>query len=122
MSTSSTVRAWSTTDATNASTDSNISSSDSQSPDTLDNNVRSIMAAVKKQMNDIGGSLAAGGTANALTVTTGQVLESGQLTDGLRVLLWMAALWSILRLAMPVPLLALRRSSTRARIRSECRW
>jgi len=87
MSTSSTVRAWSTTDATNASTDSNISSSDSQSPDTLDNNVRSIMAAVKKQMNDIGGSLAAGGTANALTVTTGQVLESGQLTDGLRVLL-----------------------------------
>ncbi len=87
MSTSETVRAWSTTAASNASADGAISSSDAQSPDTLDNNVRSIMAAVKKQMNDIGGSLAAGGTANALTVTTGQVLESGQLTDGLRLLL-----------------------------------
>jgi hypothetical protein len=87
MSTNETVRAWATTNAGNAAADGQIASSDSQSADTVDNNIRSIMAAVKKQMNDIGGSLAAGGTANALTVTTGQVLESGQITDGLRILL-----------------------------------
>src|SRR5260221_6883166 len=87
MSTTETVRAWTTNNAGNAAADAAITSSDAQSPDTIDNNIRSLMAAVKKQMNDIGGSLAAGGTANALTVTTGQVLESGQITDGLRVLL-----------------------------------
>ncbi len=86
MSTTETVRAWSTTAASNNTADTAITSSDSQSPDTLDNNVRSIMAAVKKQMNDIGGALTAGGTANALTVTTGQVLETGQLVAGLRIL------------------------------------
>ncbi len=87
MSTTETVRAWSTTAATNATADAAIASSDSQSPDTVDNNIRSIMVAVKKQENDTGGNLAAGGTANALTVTTGQVLESGQLAAGLRLLL-----------------------------------
>ncbi len=87
MSTTETVRAWSTTAATNATADAAIASSDSQSPDTVDNNIRSIMVAVKKQENDTGGALAAGGTANALTVTTGQVLESGQLAAGLRLLL-----------------------------------
>src|ERR1700736_5125437 len=86
MSTTETVRAWSTTAVSNANGDAAIASSDSQSPDTLDNNVRSIMAAVKKQANDVGGALTAGGSANALTVTTSQVLESGQLTGGLALL------------------------------------
>jgi hypothetical protein len=83
MSTSSTVRAWSTTDASNASSDSNITSADTQSPDTLDNNIRSVMAAVRKLVLDVSGNLVAGGSANALTVTTNCVLESGQLVDGL---------------------------------------
>lgn len=83
MSTTETVRAWSATAASNNTSDAAITSADTQSPDTLDNNIRSIMAAVRKQMDDIGGKLVAGGTANALTVTTGQVLESGQLVDGL---------------------------------------
>lgn len=87
MSTTETIQAWSTTNATNASADAAIASSDSQSPDTLDNNVRSIMVAEKKFAKDTGGALSAGGSANALTVTTSQVLESGQITDGLRVLL-----------------------------------
>src|SRR4051812_163851 len=85
MSTTETVRAWSTTAASNNTADAAIASSDTQSPDTLDNNIRSIMAAVKKQENDTGGNLVAGGTANALTVTTNQVLESGQLVAGCRV-------------------------------------
>jgi hypothetical protein len=83
MSTTETVQAWATTNAGNANSDAAISSSDSQSPGTLDDNIRSIMTAVKKYARDIGGALTAGGTANALTVTTNQVLESGQLTGGL---------------------------------------
>ena len=87
MSTTSTVRAWSTTPSNNNTADSDITSADTQAPDTLDNNIRSIMAGVKKQENDTGGSLAAGGTADALTVTTNQVLESGQIVAGLRLLI-----------------------------------
>jgi hypothetical protein len=83
MSTTETVQAWATTNAGNTSSDAAISSSDSQSPGTLDDNIRSIMTAVKKYAKDIGGALTAGGSANALTVTTNQVLESGQLTGGL---------------------------------------
>ncbi len=79
MSTTETVRVWATTNAGNATADSAISSSDSQSPDTVDNNIRSIMVAVKKQANDTGATLVAGGSANALTVTTNQVLETAQL-------------------------------------------
>ncbi len=86
MSTAGTVRAWSNIEASNNTADSNITSADTQSPDTLDNNIRTIMAAVKKQMNDIGGALGASGTANALTLTTFQVLEAGQITTGLRLL------------------------------------
>ena len=78
------VQYWSTTPASNATADSDITSSDSQSPATLDDNVRSIMAGVAKFADDMGGKLSAGGTANALTVTTNQVLVSAQITDGLR--------------------------------------
>jgi hypothetical protein len=86
MSTTETIRAWSTVAASNANSDAAIASSDTQAPNTVANNIRSIMAAAKKQMNDVGGALTAGGTANALTVTTNQVLESGQLTGGLALL------------------------------------
>lgn len=86
MSTASTVRAWSTTPASNNTADSDITSADTQSPDTLDNNIRSIMAGVKKDADDTGGALAAGGAANALTVTTNAVLGSAQLAAGLRLL------------------------------------
>ena len=46
---------WSTTPATNSSTDPDITSSNTQSPDTLDDNIRSIMAAVAKLAKDTGG-------------------------------------------------------------------
>jgi hypothetical protein len=86
MSTTETVRAWQTTNAGNAAADAAIASSDSQFVNTIDDNVRSIMVAVRKGADDTGGKLIAGGTANALTVTTGQVLEVGQLVNGLRLL------------------------------------
>jgi hypothetical protein len=91
MSTYETVRAWQTTNAGNASADSAITSGDSQAPNTLDDNVRSIMVAVRKQENDTGGALVAGGLANALTATTSQGLESGQLVNGLRLLVQASA-------------------------------
>ncbi len=47
---------------------------------------RSNMSAIKKYAEDTGGALAAGGTANALTVTTKQVLDAAHVTDGLRLM------------------------------------
>ncbi len=87
MATANNESAWSTTVATNATADSTIASSDSQSPDTLDNDVRNIMASRARARLDQGGGLAAGGTANALTVTTNQVLSSGHVAAGQRLLI-----------------------------------
>jgi hypothetical protein len=77
---------WSTTPGSNQSVDPDIFSADSQSPSTVDDNVRSVMAAVAKYRKDTDGALTASGTANALTATTNQVLISGQLTGGLGIL------------------------------------
>ncbi len=79
------VRLWSVTTGTaNASTDGSIASSDSQSPDTVDNNIRSIMTSVKRQADDQGGWIVAGGTATALTVTTASGITTAMLANGLR--------------------------------------
>ncbi len=82
MATANNVQAWSSTAASNATADSTISSSDTQSPDTLDNDVRNIMAGVRNLAKDTGGALIAGGTSTALTVTTSQVISSGHITNG----------------------------------------
>ncbi len=79
------VRLWSVTTGTaNAAVDASISSSDSQSPDTVDNNIRSIMTAVKRQADDQGGWIVAGGTATALTATTASGITTAMLANGLR--------------------------------------
>lgn len=85
MATADNVNAWSSTAASNASSDSTISSSDSQSPDTLDNNIRDVMAAVRNWQKDIGGFATAGGSANAHTVTSASVISASHLTDGYRI-------------------------------------
>jgi hypothetical protein len=87
MATAENVEAWSTTAATNSSADSSINWAEGQDPATVNNSARSMMAAQAKHEDDQGGGLAAGGTANALTVTTNQVLSSGHVTAGLRLLL-----------------------------------
>lgn len=81
------VEAWSKTAATNSAADAGINWAEGQDPASVNNSARGMMAALAKQSDDQGGGLAAGGTANALTVTTNQVLASGQITDGLRVML-----------------------------------
>ncbi len=79
------VRLWSVTTGTaNATTDGLIASSDSQSPDTVDNNIRSIMTSVKRQADDQGGWIVAGGTATALTATTASGITTAMLVNGLR--------------------------------------
>ncbi len=76
------VQAWSSTAASNNTADSTITSSDNQSPDTLDNDVRNIMASVRNLAKDIGGALVAGGTATALTITTNQQILVGHIANG----------------------------------------
>ncbi len=83
MTTAENVQAWSKTAATNSTADSSINWAEGQDPATVNNSARSMMAALKKYAEDTDGALLAGGSANALTVTTKQVLSSGHLTDGL---------------------------------------
>ncbi len=79
------VRLWSVTTGTaNAGVDAGIASSDAQSPDTVDNNIRSIMTAKKRESDDQGGWIVAGGTATALTATTASGITTAMLTNGLR--------------------------------------
>lgn len=85
MSTSETLQQWTTTNPGNANSDSAIASSDTQAPNTVATNIRSIMTALAKYRLDENGGLTAGGTANALTVTSNQVLQSSQLTAGLAI-------------------------------------
>jgi hypothetical protein len=62
---------WSTsTDTTNGSSDSLINFAEQQLPSTLNNSNRVVMARLAEFYKDISGTLLAGGTANALTVTS----------------------------------------------------
>ncbi len=87
MGTTENVQAWSKTAATNSTADAGINWAEGQDPASVNNSARGMMAATKKWAEDFGGALAAGGSANALTVTTKQILSSGHVTDGLRILL-----------------------------------
>lgn len=79
--------AWSTTAATNANVDTGINWSEGQDAASVNNSARGMMAARAKARLDLGGGLAAGGTANALTVTTNQVLSTAHLAAGTRLLI-----------------------------------
>lgn len=76
--------AWSTTAATNANVDTGINWVENQDAASVNNSARGMMAARRKAALDQGGALTAGGTANALTVTTNQVLSAAHLMAGLR--------------------------------------
>lgn len=77
--------AWNETSgvASNSGADAGIGTlADSSSPDAVDNWIRGLMAAVKNQILDTEGGLAAGGTANAITLTSKRVLSSGHVAAG----------------------------------------
>lgn len=83
MGTSENIQAWSKTASTNASADSSINFAEGQDPGSVNNSARSVMAATKKYAEDRDGGLAAGGTGNAITLTTNQVLSAGHIAAGL---------------------------------------
>jgi microcystin-dependent protein len=76
-----TVNRWSQTAETNASADSTINWAEGQSPGSVNNSARAMMAAVAKYRDDMAGKSATAGTAPTYTLTTNQVFAS--LTDGL---------------------------------------
>lgn len=67
-----TVHSWSTTAASNANSDSAINFTEGQAPSTLNNSDRAVMARVVEYVKDTGEGLAAGGSANVLTVTANE--------------------------------------------------
>lgn len=61
---------WSTTAASNSNSDSGITWAEGQLPGTVNGSARAMMGRVAELVKDMGGALTAGGSANALTVTT----------------------------------------------------
>lgn len=74
---------WSKTALTNGTADTLIQVPEGCDPGILNDGIRGVMTGVKDYILDTGGALVAGGSANALTVTTNQSLIAGQLTAGL---------------------------------------
>lgn len=74
---------WSQTANTNDDVDSTINWQEGQSPASVNNSARAMMAAAAKYRDDISGNLVTGGTSTAYTLTTNQGLTT--LTDGFMV-------------------------------------
>lgn len=60
---------WSVIAANNSNSDADMTWAEGQAPSTVNNSARVVVQRVKQLLVDIGGSIAAGGTANGLTVT-----------------------------------------------------
>lgn len=67
---------WSKTAATNAGADPSINWAEGQSPSSINDSARAMMARTAEYRDDISGLLATGGTSTAYTVTTNQGLAS----------------------------------------------
>lgn len=86
MGTALNVQAWSTTAASNDGADSTIGTvANTSSPTSVDDWVRGIMAAVKKYVLDTDGGITAGGTADALTITTNRAISAAHQAAGFSV-------------------------------------
>jgi microcystin-dependent protein len=78
-----TVYKWSTTAATNDDVDGTVNWQEGQSPASVNNSARAMMAAIAKWFADLSGNLVTAGTSTAYTLTTNQVFTA--LTDGIYV-------------------------------------
>lgn len=74
---------WSRTAASNTTADSTINAREGQAPSTVNDAMRSMMAAAAKYRDDMSGNVATGGSSTAYTLTTYQVLTA--LTTGLEI-------------------------------------
>ncbi|ASJ58997.1 tail fiber protein [Sinorhizobium meliloti] len=74
---------WSTSSASNANADGDINWAEGQAPSTVNNSARVMMQRVKELLNDLGGSIVAGGSANVITVTAASSFTA--YANGLRV-------------------------------------
>lgn len=80
---------WSQTPGSNDDIDSTINLQEGQSPGSLNNSARAMMAAIAKYRDDVSGNLVTGGTSTAYTLTTNQTFTA--LTDGIFVAARMSA-------------------------------
>lgn len=67
---------WSRTAASNSSADSNVNWAEGQSPSSVNDSARAMMASAAGFRDDISGAIATGGTSTAYTVTSYQVFDS----------------------------------------------
>jgi hypothetical protein len=67
---------WSTTAADNDDADAAINWTEGQAPSTVNNSSRAMMAAIAALVKDQGGAITAGGTANAITLTTNMTVTA----------------------------------------------
>lgn len=74
---------WSLIASDNGNADSGINWTEGQPPSSVNNSARVMMQRVKELLRDLGGVSAAGGSANALTLTASSAFSSYE--DGLRV-------------------------------------
>jgi hypothetical protein len=64
------IYSWSTTAASNSNADAGINWAEGQTPSSVNDSARQMMGREAELLADTGGALAAGGTANAITVTS----------------------------------------------------
>jgi microcystin-dependent protein len=67
---------WSRTAASNATADSNVNWAEGQSPSSVNDSARSMMASLAGYRDDIAGAIATGGTSTAYTLTSYQVFDT----------------------------------------------
>lgn len=67
---------WDVVEANNATADTALTWAEGQAPSTVNNSARVMMRRGKELLIDLGGSLSAGGTANALTLTAQSAFAS----------------------------------------------
>jgi hypothetical protein len=82
------LQSWSTTAASNATADANVNFAEGQTPGSVNNSARALMASAAMWRNDNRGTITTAGTSTAFTATTAQTLT---LSDGVTVRLQMSA-------------------------------
>lgn len=74
---------WSRTAANNASADPTINFAEGQSPSSVNDSARALMARLADYRDDISGSITTGGTSTAYTITTNQGFDATPVTGQL---------------------------------------